>query len=269
MNSAFEVTLPVAWAGLLAATALRRHRPPPRRALPLVVSARSGSAAPLRLGAVEPARRLGDYVLRRAGRASAPDPVRSRQVGAAVLAGLAVLALFPLASPAAALAAWAFPRLQAQRRERRRLAAAASGLPEVVDLLALAVSAGLTVPLALAAVAKRATGPLAAELGRACQEVALGRRLGDALDDVPARAGEAVRPLTAALLASERYGAPLAAALDRLADEVRRDRRRRADEAVRRIPVKLLFPLVTCTLPAFALLTVAPLIVSAVRGLHL
>ena len=92
--------------------------------------------------------------------------------------------------------------------------------------------------------------------------------MAEALEDVPARSGEAVRPLVAALVASERYGAPLAAGLERLADEVRRDRRRKAEEAARRIPVKLLFPLVGCTLPAFALLTVAPLIAGAVRSLH-
>ena len=96
-----------------------------------------------------------------------------------------------------------------------------------------------------------------------------GRRLADALDDVPARAGEAARPLTAALVASERYGAPVVTGLERLADDVRRDRRRRAEEAARRVPVKLLFPLVTCTLPAFALLTVAPLIAGTLGSLRL
>ena len=74
---------------------------------------------------------------------------------------------------------------------------------------------------------------------------------------------------TAALVASERYGAPVAAGLERLAGEVRRDRRRRAEEAARRVPVKLLFPLVGCTLPAFGLLTVAPLIAGALRALRL
>ena len=43
----------------------------------------------------------------------------------------------------------------------------------------------------------------------------------------------------------------------------------RAEEAVRKVPVKLLFPLVTCTLPAFALLTVAPLVAGALRQLRL
>ena len=77
-----------------------------------------------------------------------------------------------------------------------------------------------------------------------------------------------VLPLVAALLASERYGAPLLDGLARLAAELRSDRRRRAEEAARRVPVKLLFPLVFCTLPAFALLTVAPLLAGALGSLR-
>ena len=142
-------------------------------------------------------------------------------------------------------------------------------MPDVVDLFVLAVGAGLTVPLAVAAVGRWATGPLGGELRRVVDEVAVGRRLADALDDVPERAGDGVRPLVAALVASERYGAPLSSGLERLAGDVRRDRTRRAEEAARRIPVKLLFPLVGCTLPAFALLTVAPLIAGALRTLRL
>jgi tight adherence protein C len=210
---------------------------------------------------------LGTAVLRRVGRPA--DAPTARRLGHAVLAGaVAVPVLAPAAVPVA-LTVWAWPGMKAKRRARRRLAALAADLPDVVDLLVLAVGAGLTVQLAVRSVARRAPGPLGAELARACDEVSLGRRLGDALDDLPDRAGETCRPLVAALVASERYGSPLGAALERLAHEVRADRRRRAEEAARKIPVKLLFPLVSCTLPAFALLTVAPLIASAVRSLRL
>jgi tight adherence protein C len=161
------------------------------------------------------------------------------------------------------------PILASRRARRARGDAIVRALPEVVDLMHLAVGAGLTVPLAIEAVARRARGPLADELAIVIDEVALGRRLGDALSDVPGRAGEPVRPLVAALIASDRYGAPLADALARLATEVRADRRRRAEEAARRIPVKLLFPLVCCVLPAFGLLTLAPLIAGAVAALRL
>jgi tight adherence protein C len=156
-----------------------------------------------------------------------------------------------------------------RRDARRRRAQLGRELPDAVDLLVLAVGAGLTVPLAVAAVARRSDGLLAAELRRVLADVRRGRRLADALDDLPARAGEGTRPLVGALVASERYGAPVLHGLERLAEELRRDARRRAEEAARRVPVKLLFPLVTCTLPAFALLTVAPLIAGTLGSLRL
>jgi tight adherence protein C len=206
-------------------------------------------------------------LLRPFGRGS--DPELARRLGGAVVAGGLTLLVLGVAAPAVALGAWALPMLRGRRRERGRLAALAADLPEVVDLLVLAVGAGLTVPFAVAAVARHAKGPLAAELRRVLDDVDHGRRLADALDEVPARAGESARPLVAALVASERYGAPVVSGLERLAGDVRRDRRRRAEEAARRVPVKLLFPLVMCTLPAFALLTVAPLIAGTLGSLRL
>ena len=257
-----------AWMALVVAGGWRwRPRPPRVRAL---VDHRPGrrrvalGLAPLLDRVAQP---VGATVLRHLRQP--PAPGTATRLGRALIAGAAILPLLPPAAPAVAVVAWALPGMRTKRRERRREAALAADLPDVVDLLVLAVGAGLTVPLAVRGVARRAPGPLGAELARACDEVSLGRRLGDALDDIPGRAGEATRPLVAALLASERYGAPLGPGLERLAHEVRADRRRKAEEAARKIPVKLLFPLVSCTLPAFGLLTVAPLIASAVRSLRL
>ena len=273
-------TLPLAgaWAALVM-TVGWRFRPPPRRVRALVTDLGGGAATPTAPSAPTArghphagmAERLGGWLLRRArpSRAAAASPLTARRLGLAVLAAVACVPVVPMAAPPAALLAWAAPVLAARRAERRRLAAIAADLPDLVDLLVLGVGSGLTVHLAVARVTARAGGPLADELQRVLGDVALGRRLADALDDLPARAGESVRPLVAALVASERYGAPLVAGLERLTDEVRRDRRRRAEEAARKVPVKLLFPLVTCTLPAFGLLTVAPLVASAVRSLRL
>jgi tight adherence protein C len=161
------------------------------------------------------------------------------------------------------------PGATINRAAARRAEAVAAELPEAVDLLQLAVGAGLSVHHAVAATARRLRGPLGAELGRAVGDTGRGLRLADALDAVPDRAGDVTRPLVAALTASERYGAPVVAGLERLAAEVRADNRRRAEEAARKVPVKLLFPLVTCILPAFGLLTVAPLVASALRSLRL
>jgi tight adherence protein C len=92
--------------------------------------------------------------------------------------------------------------------------------------------------------------------------------LADALDALPQRLGETARPLAATIGNAERYGTPLGPALESLAHEARRERRRAADEAARTLPVKLCFPLVCCTLPAFVLLTIAPLVAGAIRTLR-
>lgn len=156
-----------------------------------------------------------------------------------------------------------------RREDRRRFAAVAAAVPDVVDLFAVAIASSGNVLLATEAVVRAAPpGPLTDELATALDEVASGARLADALARVPDRAGEAVRPLVAALVDAERYGSALGPALDRVADEARRSRQRRGEEAARQVPVKLLFPLVLCVLPAFALLTVAPLIAGGLRSLR-
>jgi hypothetical protein len=62
---------------------------------------------------------------------------------------------------------------------------------------------------------------------------------------------------------------PLTPVLDRLTDEANAGRRRAGEAAARRLPVRLSFPLVVCTLPSFVLLAIAPAVLGAlstVRG---
>lgn len=195
--------------------------------------------------------------------------VEPTRFGRSLLAAAAtvIASSLPLGAAVGVLV-WALPALGIRRSRRRRAAAIRRHLPETVDLLALAVGAGLTVPLAVAAVARRAAGPVGEALGWAVAEAGAGLRFADALAELPRRLGEDARPLAVALVASVRDGSPLGDGLDRLAGELRADRRRRAEESARRVPIKLLFPLVCCILPAFALLTVAPLLAGALQALR-
>lgn len=224
-------------------------RPPPRR--------------------LQPAGHDGDPVVVPAGRGP-PPPARLRRPAVAWVVALAAGLAFGLPGAVATLlVAITVPRWRRQREARLRLAALEAELPEVVDLLALAVGAGMTVVQAVTAVARRGLGPLGAELRIVAGEVAHGRRLADALDELPQRAGEPARPLAATLAACERYGTSVADALERLAAEARDGQRRRAEQAARRLPILLLFPLVLCILPAFALVAIVPLIADAVPALRL
>ncbi len=179
----------------------------------------------------------------------------------------------PLPSPTRSERAWREPPLAGTWRRRRAARDVATGavveLPEVIDLFVLAVGSGLNVATAVATVAARSPPVHRRALTAAVDRVEHGERLGDALEAVVEELGEPVRPLIAALVASERYGVALLPSLERLVAEARADRRRRAETAARRVPVLLLFPLVLCVLPAFCLLTLAPLLAATIRSIGL
>jgi pilus assembly protein TadC len=130
------------------------------------------------------------------------------------------------------------------------------------DLLAAALAAGLTPYLALDVVARLGPEPVAGRCRAALAATGAGQRLADALDAEAART-PALAPLLTILVASERSGAPVGAALRRLAASTRAQARRRAMARARTVPVRLLFPLVFLVLPAFLVLTVAPVVLAA------
>jgi pilus assembly protein TadC len=145
----------------------------------------------------------------------------------------------------------------AGRRARRVGAEITRDLPVTIDLLAVAIGAGCTPFVALEAAAPWAPASTGRRLDAVRRDCALGAGFAEALDAQAAAAPE-LRPLVDALLASDRYGAPVGPALARLAAEQRAALRRRAEARARTVPVRLLFPLVFLVLPAFAVLTVVP-----------
>jgi tight adherence protein C len=149
------------------------------------------------------------------------------------------------------------------RRARRRDEQITSELPVAVDLVAVAVGAGCSTHHAVEIAAR--WGPR--HVARVFDAIGRATALGATLDTALAGAAAATPPvhrLTETLRSSARLGAPASSALAGLAHEVRADVRRRAETRARRVPVRLLFPLVFCVLPAFALLTVVPVLLDGI-----
>jgi len=149
---------------------------------------------------------------------------------------------------------------RALRREREH---ALADLPFAADLLAAVLVAGAPVASAVGAVAAALEGPLGSRLGQVARALELGLPPDGAwapLGDLP----EAASLARSAVRTSE-SGAALAAALSRIAGELRSGRDARAEEAARRAAVLVVLPLGLCFLPAFVLLGVVP-VVAGVLG---
>jgi pilus assembly protein TadC len=129
----------------------------------------------------------------------------------------------------------------------------------------MAVSAGLTPYLAVSLGSRFAPAPVAESLASVLRGTHQeGQRLTDALEAEAVRS-PALAPLLALLANSERSGTPVGPALTRLAISLRAGARRRALARARTIPVRLLFPLVFLVLPAFLVLTVAPVVLAGLN----
>jgi tight adherence protein C len=246
----------------------------------LLATGRGGPPArPAGPDATRPRRRPPGAVLEGIGRVARralggrPDHRLDRRAGSAV----AVLGTAALLGPAPAILG-AGAVLAATRWRRLRAASVTRpvdvqrDLPDLVDLLTLAVGAGLSVPAALPAITPMAPAALRPGLRTAVDRLGGGQASDDAVGALGEAWGDPARSLVHALTDHLRYGTPALPALERVAVDARTTRRRAAESRSRRLPVLLLFPLVLCTLPAFGLLTVAPLVAGtfdSLRGGHL
>ena len=180
-----------------------------------------------------------------------------------------VVPLAALLSPLAGLAGFLGPDFLLSRKARRRLDRIVVHVPDLVELLVATTEAGLSPVVAFRRSAGVMGPPLGHELREAVRQVDLGMPWRSALEQLVERTGDpSLRRLTVALTRSHRLGTSVALALRSLAEELRRERRSRAEELARRAPVKMLFPLVFLILPAFLLLTVGPVVLATIRSLR-
>jgi tight adherence protein B len=131
------------------------------------------------------------------------------------------------------------------------------------DLLAAALSAGLTIPGALQAVARCWPGPAGRSLGQ------VGTRLARGDEWAAAWAGRDPAGLEAALAVGWRSGVGCAGLLAAFKAGLLRSQQRAALLAAGRAGVWLMAPLGLCYLPSFMALGLAPLLISLARGLSL
>jgi tight adherence protein C len=153
-------------------------------------------------------------------------------------------------------------------RVKKRQKAILMMIPDALDLLTISVRAGLGFDAALAKVVEKLQGPLSDEFRRALAEVRVGKARRDALRDIVARTE--VTPLTnfiGAIVQAEQLGVSISKVLQVQSEQLRIERRQRAEEQAAKAPIKMLFPLVGCIFPSLFIVILGPAIILIVVNL--
>ena len=133
-------------------------------------------------------------------------------------------------------------------------------LPDTLDLVVVAMNAGLSFDHAVGSMVASQEGPLAHLFRMYLDEVSFGRPAPEALAALAERSGvPEVRQVVAHVVQSRRYGASLVDVLRSQSDYLRRILRTQQREKAGRASVQMLFPLILCIFPVTFLVTVAPI----------
>lgn len=159
------------------------------------------------------------------------------------------------------------PEFWLGRRIRDRSMQMILQLPDALDLLTISVEAGLGFDAALAKVVEKMDGALVVEFRQALAEIRMGRTRREALRDIVARAdAQPVANFIGAIVQAEQLGVPIAKVLQIQSQQLRVERRQRAEEAAAKAPVKMLFPMVGCIFPTIFIVILGPAIVTVMGG---
>ncbi|NPA06793.1 MAG: type II secretion system F family protein [Chloroflexi bacterium] len=151
------------------------------------------------------------------------------------------------------------PMLWLRSKINRRKKVIQKALPDVLDLISIAVEAGLTFDGALQQVVERWDNEVSVEFGRVLREMQLGKSRRDALRDMAQRIDlPELTSFVAAVIQAEQLGVGLTKILRIQADGMRLKRRQRAEEEARKAPIKMLFPLAFLIMPALFIVLLGP-----------
>jgi tight adherence protein C len=151
------------------------------------------------------------------------------------------------------------PVVWLNRKVRNRQSEIRKEMPDVIDMLSVCTSAGLSFDQSIQRVSQEWKTEMGWELGRVVSEMEMGLSRRDALRNLAYRLDVSeLSSFVSIIIQSDQLGMSISDTLHSLAGQMRIEWRFKAQEEARKVPVKILIPLVFLIFPAMLAVIMGP-----------
>jgi tight adherence protein C len=160
-----------------------------------------------------------------------------------------------------------FPKAWLQSKVSSRQNKVRKGLPDALDMLSVCATAGLGFDQSLQRVSEYWDTPIGHEFGRVINEMEMGLTRREALRNLTDRLEiREVASFVALILQTEQLGMSISDTLHAQAEQMRIERRFRAQEQAQRAPIKMLIPMALLIFPALLAVILGPAIPAIIEA---
>jgi tight adherence protein C len=154
---------------------------------------------------------------------------------------------------------YSFPKVWLNNRISRRQNSVKKGLPDAMDMLSVCATAGLGFDQSLQRVSEYWNTPIGHEFGRVINEMEMGLSRREALRNLSDRLDiREISSFVALILQTEQLGMSISDTLHAQAEQMRIERRFRAQEQAQKAPIKMLIPMALLIFPALLAVILGP-----------
>lgn len=160
------------------------------------------------------------------------------------------------------------PDMFLKSNEKKRKEQMLKSMPDILDLINVSVEAGLGFDAALQKVVDKTEGPLTQEFAHTLSEINIGKPRREALRDMADRIQvDDISTFLGSVIQADQLGVSITNVMKIQSQQVRENRRMRAEEAAQKAPIKILIPLVIFIFPTILVVLLGPAIISIMDSL--
>jgi tight adherence protein C len=164
-----------------------------------------------------------------------------------------------IAIPAGLVLGFKAPDFYLSNKAGKRAGEVLDTLPDALDLLTISVEAGLGFDAAIVKMTEKMKGAMAEEFKRAAGEQRVGKSRQEALRAITERVEQKeLQNFISAIIQADQLGVSMSKVLRIQSEQMRQERRQRAEERAAKAPVFIMLPTIGCIFPALFIVILGP-----------